>query len=180
MAYADSRTNSVPFDFYETPKYAVDKLLEVEKFEGTILEPCSGNGAISKVLEASGYQVISSDLRPEGIYGNGGVDIFSLEGIQANNLITNPPYGRKILDLVKHCLTLADQKICLLLRLAFLEAQSRYVFFKEENTLEKVYVFSKRVIMLKEGEPMTGSKMAFAWFIWNKQYKGKPFIDWLF
>ena len=105
---------------------------------------------------------------------------FFLRRYQANNLITNPPYGRKILDLVKHCLTLADQKICLLLRLAFLEAQSRYVFFKEENTLEKVYVFSKRVIMLKEGEPMTGSKMAFAWFIWNKQYKGKPFIDWLF
>lgn len=179
MAYADTRTKNVPFDFYETPKYAVDKLLEVEKFEGTILEPCSGNGAISKVLEAAGYEVISSDLRQEGIYGNGGMDIFSMEGIQANNLVTNPPYGRKILTFIKHLLTLTDKKTCLLLRLAFLEAQSRYPFFKEEDTLKNVYVFSKRVIMLKDGEPMTGSKMSFAWFVWDKEYRGRPSIDWL-
>ena len=32
-------------DFYATPDWAVDKILEVAKLEGIVMEPCSGNGA---------------------------------------------------------------------------------------------------------------------------------------
>lgn len=177
--YAINRVKNIPFDFYETPSYAVDKLLEKESFEGNILEPCSGNGAISKILEQSGYEVISSDLRTDNIYGQSGIDIFSLKGIQASNLITNPPYGRKILNLVQHSLTLADMKICLLMRLGFLEAQSRYDFFKHETTLKNVYIFSKRINMSINGDVITGGRMTFAWFVWDKRYHDRPKIDWL-
>lgn len=60
-------------DFYQTPTWAIEKLLEVVTFEGNILEPCSGNGAISKVLEEHGYNVVSQDIRDdESVYGVGG------------------------------------------------------------------------------------------------------------
>jgi len=42
----------------------------VESFEGQIWEPACGDGAISRVLEAAGYQVISTDLIDRG-YGQG-------------------------------------------------------------------------------------------------------------
>ena len=42
-------------DFYATPPIAVESLLQVESFSGKILEPCCGNGAVSKVLIEHGY-----------------------------------------------------------------------------------------------------------------------------
>lgn len=36
-------------DFYQTPYNLTRRLLEVEKFEGSILEPACGNGAIVSV-----------------------------------------------------------------------------------------------------------------------------------
>lgn len=38
------------FDFYPTPRSSVEALLQSEIFSGSILEPASGQGHISKVL----------------------------------------------------------------------------------------------------------------------------------
>jgi hypothetical protein len=64
----------------------------VETFEGSIWEPACGDGAISKVLEAAGYTVISTDLVDRG-YGHGGHDFLKSETPLGRNIITNPPYG---------------------------------------------------------------------------------------
>jgi len=58
-------------DFYPTPPAGTRALLEVESFTGPIWEPACGDGAISKVLESAGHQVISTDLIDRG-YGTGG------------------------------------------------------------------------------------------------------------
>ena len=44
-------------DFYATPAASTEALLSVEKFDGRIWEPCCGQGHISKVLSAAGYEV---------------------------------------------------------------------------------------------------------------------------
>ena len=49
-------------DFYPTPPNATQSLLDNQKFEGNIWECACGNGAMSKVMEESGYEVYSSDL----------------------------------------------------------------------------------------------------------------------
>ena len=49
-------------DYYPTPPEATESLLQVEKFEGKILEPACGEGHISKVLMSHGHQVVSNDL----------------------------------------------------------------------------------------------------------------------
>jgi hypothetical protein len=66
--------------------------LSVEHFEGTIWEPACGDGAISKVLEAAGYDVISTDLIDRG-FGQGGVDFLKTTKALGRNIVTNPPYG---------------------------------------------------------------------------------------
>lgn len=80
------------FEFYPTPPEATRALLSVEAFEGDIWEPACGDGAISKVLEAAGYQVVSTDLIDRG-YGAGGNNFLKSDKPLAKNIITNPPYG---------------------------------------------------------------------------------------
>ena len=52
-------TGKIKNGFVETPSYVTNALLENETFEGNILEPCCGKGAISKVLKDAGYNVTS-------------------------------------------------------------------------------------------------------------------------
>lgn len=167
-------------DFYQTPAFATLKLLEKETFNGSIIEPCSGQGAISKVLEGEGYSVKSCDIRnDEHVYGEKGIDIFSLNEGSFNNVITNPPYfiGKEV---VEKSLEIATDKVCMLLKLTFLESAKRYSFFKS-SPLARVHVFSNRVTMFPFGteEPKNGGTITFAWFVWDKNYIGKPQIDWI-
>ena len=53
-------------DFYPTPAFATESLLEKEQFSGTILEPACGDGAISKILESNGFSVVR-DLCGHGV-----------------------------------------------------------------------------------------------------------------
>jgi len=169
-------------DYYQTPSWAVEKLLEKEKFTGNILEPCAGAGAISKVLEAHGYEVISADIREdESVYGTTGANFLEKPAIApVGNVITNPPYCCAC-EFVKRSLEVASGKVAMLLKLTFLESVRRYEFFKN-SPLRTVYVFSSRVSMYpgnQEKQPRNGGTIAFAWFVWEPGYSGAPAIDWL-
>lgn len=58
-------------DYYATHSKATEMLLELEEFDKNIIEPCCGEGHISKVLETHGYNVRSMDLIDRG-YGEVG------------------------------------------------------------------------------------------------------------
>ena len=51
--------NRVENDFYPTPPYATNALLDREKFIGNIWECACGNGDMSEVLIKNGYNVYS-------------------------------------------------------------------------------------------------------------------------
>ena len=84
-------------DWYPTPAWGTEALLKYETFEGNILEPCCGDGSMSKVLKTTGNTVISSDLVDRG-YGEV-KDFFEVTN-KYDNIVTNPPYNiaSKILD----------------------------------------------------------------------------------
>jgi len=173
------RKNSDCIDFYQTPKWAIDKLLEREKFDGVIAEPCCGNGAISRVLEAHGYSVLSSDIRTDqAVYGDKGIDFFS-SGSLADHIVTNPPYFCAQ-EFIEHALLLATGKVAMLLKLTFLESAKRHRFF-QTAPLRTVYVFCNRVTMYPDNQPAptNGGTIAYAWFIWEKGHVGAPEIAWL-
>ena len=163
-------------DFYATPFEATQNLLNVEKFEGDIYEPCCGQGHISKVLIENSYNVESSDLVDRG-YGNTGID-FLMEYKKRDNIITNPPYGRLLMQFVRQAENIATKKIAMLLKLTFLEGKERKEFFKE-NPPVRVHVFSKRLSLMKNGESYDGGMMALAWFVWDKNSKKTTTINWL-
>jgi hypothetical protein len=166
-------------DFYPTPKCATISLLEKEKFEGNIYEPACGDGRLSIVLKEFGYDVYSSDLRDsDDIFGEKGIDFLN-QTQKFDNIITNPPFSLAG-DFIEHGLNLSNNTSLLLLRLSYLEGQSRYGMFKK-NPPSRIYVFSKRLPFFKDGIwSKSGGQFCHSWFVWDKQCENKnTIIDWL-
>ena len=168
-------------DYYATPPVAVGKLLEKETLSNLILEPACGQWHISKILEQYGKQVVSSDLINRW-YGD---QIDFLSDSFMNNwhwdIVTNPPFStaqefvEKSLSIIRE-----NRKVCMLLRIQFLEWVKRNKFF-QENPPRKVYVFSRNIRCAKNWDftNATWNASTYCWFIWEKWYKWLPEIDWI-
>lgn len=164
-------------DFYPTPPEGIEGLLAVESFDGDIWEPACGDGAISKVLEAHGYRVASSDLVDRG-YGESRTDFLMEFRPRAPNIITNPPF-KMVAPFIRQALQLSTGKVAFLLRLACLEGVDRREIY-DNSPLARVWVFSKRLTMYRAGKPTeSGGMIAFAWFVWEHGYTGKPTLGWI-
>jgi len=169
-------------DFYPTPPYATLKLLEKEIFLGTIYEPACGDGAISKILKDNypNQKIFSTDLIDRGYGENTNLDFLTYDftDFETDNIITNPPY-KYAQEFIEKSLELVDSKVAMLLKLNFLEGQKRHQLFKS-TPLKNVYVFSKRLSFDKGDEKGKGNGLlAYAWYVWEQGYEGKPMIDWI-
>lgn len=73
-------------------------------------------------------------------------------------------------------------KITMFLKLTFLEGKRRESFFQANPPL-KIHVFSFRAVVAKSEDftsiQTNGNAIAYAWFVWEKGYKGKTVVDWL-
>ena len=65
------------------------------------------------------------------------------------------------------------------LKLQTLEGQERYKKIFSKYPPRKIYVFIKRIQCAKNGLFKGSSAVCYAWFIWEKGYKGHTIIDWL-
>ena len=187
------RKKSNIFDFYETPRHATEKIInallndgEIKKDE-KILEPCSGAGAISDVLESYGFEVKSSDIQVTPyIKGEQDVDVYDIPSNSCDVVFTNPPYNLMVQkeknggSLLKEFLRISRSKVVLLLNIFFLSGQERKSML-EKSGLKHVYIHSDRLTMYPYGEqpPKNGGTKMFAWFFWDKEYKGNPTISWI-
>lgn len=168
-------------DYYATDPKAVNMLLSVEKFNPYIWECACGEGHISEELKKAGYNVWSTDLIDRG-YGDV-KDFFSFNEQTRSDLdiITNPPY-KYAKEFVEHALKVVQDgcKVAMFLKIQFLEGRARKELF-DKYPPKKVYVFSSRINCAKNGdfEKYKSSAVCYAWFIWEKGFKGHPTIGWL-
>ena len=93
-------------DYYATEPKAVEELMKVEKFNGSIWENCCGEGHLSESMIKAGYDVVSTDLVDRG-YGEGNIDFFKCNKSLADNIVTNPPYSTA-LEWTEHSLDLLE------------------------------------------------------------------------
>lgn len=179
-------SNHVPeereaFDYYATDPKAVEMLLELEQFAPVIWEPACGEGHISKVLQAHGYQVISTDLVYRGFGDPEPLDFLkeTLDGFEGD-IITNPPYSTG-LEFVQRALESVRPggKVAMFLKVQFLEGQKRGAFFKDTPP-RTVYISRSRLSCAKNGdfERFPDSAIAYAWYVWEKGFTGDPVIKW--
>ena len=166
-------------DYYATDPIAAQLLLKLECFNN-ILEPACGEGHLSKVFEAAGIKTTSSDLIDRG-YGLK-KDFFKYD-FWHGDIITNPPY-KYALEFTQHALNIIPEgnKVAMFLKLQFLETKKRKAFFLV-NPPKTLYVSSSRLICAKNANfnairSAGGSAVAYAWYVWQKGYKGQTKIAW--
>lgn len=177
---AVDRANREKDDFYPTPPRGTQALLAVETFNGPIWEPACGDGAISRELEAAGYEVISTDLVNRG-FGQSGVDFLMETKPLAPNIVTNPPFKLAV-PFVRRALDLAAGKVAVLCKLSFLEGGEkcgRKQLFAEFPP-SRVWVFQNRLSMYRSGITLdNGGTLAFAWYVWDRSHVGPTCLGWL-
>lgn len=167
-------------DFYATDPKALEMLLDLEKFSPTIWECACGEGHLSKVLIDRGYKVISSDLIDRG-YGKGGVDFLKSTKTFEGDIVTNPPY-KYAQEFIEHALDIVTEghKVVMFLKVQFLEGKARRKMF-DKHPPKKIYVSSSRLRCAMNGDFERYAKsnaVAYAWFIWEKGFKGDTVVRW--
>lgn len=173
-------------DYYATDPIAIDKLLTVEEPSHFIYECACGEGHLSERLKEKGYEVFSSDIVDRN-YGDAVVqDFFEVNKLGGLfDILTNPPY-KFAKEFVLHSLELLEEgRTCyMFLKLTFLEGKTRYKELFSKYPPKRIHVFSERVLCAKNGkfkemQDAGGSAVCYAWFVWEKGYKGKTEIDWI-
>jgi hypothetical protein len=174
-------------DLYETPAPATETLLRVERIPTHIWEPAAGRGAITRVLQARGREVVSSDIYQYDFSLDFVGDFLKQtrmpEGCSC--ILTNPPF-QWVEAFVAHALELSPLVI-MLLRLAFFEAGSgaHRKHKLRAHVLDgippaRIHVFRKRLPMMHRDEwagRKANSGMAFSWWIWDRDHTGPTTID---
>ena len=168
-----------PHDYYATPSWCVDRLLEVWRpCPGLIVEPCAGDGAVIRAVEATlGRQRwVAMEIREDAIPtlkdsgADAGLSIAvcgdflknTVEEVLARAVITNPPYSLAA-QFIEHCrLLYPGAEIAMLLRLPFLASEERLEFF-ERMGMPDVYVLPNRPSFRSKGTDSTD----YAWMIWT-------------
>lgn len=183
-------------DYYATPFNATEALLNALNECGealssdTILEPSAGEGHIVKVLKDfyPYNEIVANDIAYRssrlGIDVNGGIDFLNYEPHRKfDTIITNPPFALAQ-EFIEKALTLTNRRVIMFAKIQLLEGDKRRKMF-DNSPLKYVYVFSKRVNPLRNGEATDengkpwASTMCFAWFVWDLEYEGEPIIRWL-
>ena len=172
-------------DYYATDPQAAEMLLEIEDIDKSkpIWECASGEGHLSNVFKEHGYKVRTSDIvkRTETteILDFLSDDITDWDG----NIITNPPYKFAVQFIEKAMNILHEGTKCIMiLKLQFMEGKSRRKLF-EKYPPKTIWVSSSRIMCAKNGDFYEmikggGSAVAYAFYVWEKGYKGNTILRW--
>ena len=169
-------------DYYATEPKAVELLCELEQFAPNIWECACGGGHLAKQLKLAGYDVWASDLIDRG-FGMVNLDFLTYKGSWDGDIITNPPYKYAKEFIEKSMEVINDgSKVAMFLKIQFLEGKARKQLF-EKYPPKIIYVSSSRLLCAKNADfdgmkAGGGSAVAYAWFVWQKGFKGDTVIKW--
>jgi len=172
-----TRTNDSKFDFYPTPEYSTEKILSKIKLIEPILEPANGLGSITKVVKKYYQNITTFDINLEA-QADKYLDFFNYNDEKFNTIITNPPfkYNHKC-EFIKKALESVNENglVIMFLKLTYLESRRRKEFLTN-NPPKHIFVHSERVCLL-DGYGGKGGGVVYAWFVWEKGYKGKSMLE---
>ena len=170
-------------DFYATPAWVTESLLSHVRFRGPIWEPCCGDGAMSSVLAAHRYKVVSTDIADRG-FGTPGVDFLTCRKMPkgCRSLVTNPPYGDSgsdkgqtrssslaMLDFLRHALVLTASvqgQLALLVRLQWL-AGRRAADVLSAGPFAATVILTQRIRWFDRGPATKRAQHHHAWVVFD-------------
>lgn len=186
-------------DLYSTDPLAAELLLEQYPDLDQIWEPFCGLMHLADVFDREGKLAKASDILNrtndprieiiDFLQINNGKGLLAQKECYDLNIASNPPYLwaqaciEKALEIVPN-----GRKVCMFLKLTFLEGKARKAFFKKYPPKE-VLVCSSRIVCAMNGEftyidkngkeKKISSAVCYAWFVWEKGFKGDPIIKWI-
>ena len=167
-----------PRDYYPTPAKAVRPLVPFLAPGAKFIEPCAGDGRLSKHLEHHGLRLIrQSDIAPRGLIHDG----YSPDGIRtldaltiddrfcgdADLIITNPPWKREWLHaMIRH----------------FSDLRPTWLLFDASwpHTTQSVELMQRCVKQVSVGRikwfpnSLGNGKDDCAWYLFDKNHPGPP------
>lgn len=170
-------------DYYATDPKAAHLLMDVEPTLTNIWECACGEMHLANVFAEYGVLGRASDLANR--CGNEVWDFLSLDTLDwKGDIATNPPY-KYAQEFIEKAISIISEghKVCMFLKVTFLEGKRRKKLFKEFPP-KTIYVSSSRINCAKNGafEGMRetgGSAVAYAWYVWEKGYKGDTIVKWI-
>jgi hypothetical protein len=169
-------------DFYATPSWVTEALLQHVQFRGRVWEPCCGDGAMSSVLAEHGYDVVSTDIADRG-FGTPGVDFLGCRDVRGGcrSIVTNPPYGDSgsqagqskspmaMLGFLRHAMMLTASvqgQLALLVRLQWI-AGRRAADVLSAGPFSAVIVLTRRIRWFEIGELTNHAQHHHAWVVFD-------------
>ena len=168
-------------DFYATDPKALELFLDQTEIKLTNVWECAcGEGHLAEVLKKRNLLRKASDLINRG-YGETGINFLNYSNKWNGDILTNPPFG-EALRFCQHALYCIEDgsKVIMLMRIQFLEGQKRKSFL-QSNPPKFVYVSSSRLLLAKNADFVrynTPSANCYAWYVWEKGFKGDTSIRW--
>lgn len=151
MSQRNSEYARMAGDTYVTPKWVYEALYSVESLEPYDCAPISPSE-----------------------------DFLSVSRDWARDLVTNPPF--KLAEkFVRHALMgtkVCSRSVAMLLPHAWDTANSRRDLF-EQMPFKAKYTLTKRIRWENLEQKKNGPSMNHAWFVWDWNYEGKPFLGYL-
>lgn len=167
-------------DWYCEPRRAIDALLDVEVFDGSVYDPACGAGNIPRACLDRGLLASGTDIVDRGWKPSFQQDFLALDFTDAGHVITNPPFSLGV-EFTLKALQLVPGKVCILQRTVWLEGERRYRRLFMCNHLMRVWQFRSRISMPpgdSESAP-TGGSVSFAWFVFSRAHCGPWQGGWL-
>ena len=185
-------------DYYATPTIEALNILETIKpnlNDKIVLDNSCGGGHILEAIliyidkyNQKPSRIIGTDIKDRG-YRNDRVELYYGEEYDflsdaypfaANITIMNPPYS-VIEPFVLHSLDNTTDTILMLGRAQFLEGQSRYDKVFAQKKLKNIYHYVDRIACYKNGDftIKPSSIQAYAWFMFDNNYRGYPTLEWI-
>lgn len=169
-------------DYYATDPRAMSDLLCKERFNKKIWEPACGEGNLSEVLKAAGYDVFSTDLIDRG-YQDQTMDFLQSDIKWEGDIITNPPFKYTTQFIQKGLESLEmGGKMAMFLKINYLSGKARYKEIYSKFPPYRVYVFTGRRACSKNNLPegfKRNNGMDYCWMIWEKGMIGPTELKWI-
>ena len=161
-------------DFYPTEARVTQALIARERISGLVLEPCAGQGHISKELKRLNYTVVENDITWPG-----GWDAASWEDWRSWDYpmwtITNPPFNQAT-PILQNAYTHSIIGVAMLLRMTYLEPCKDRAEWLIKHPPTRLIILNPRPRFRADTKGQ--DSVTVAWFVWRKDDKsGNTKID---
>ena len=171
-------------DFYSTPEWVTQALLDREDLLWHVSEPACGEGALLRLLHARGWakgwdiDAASVELcRAQGLNASHSDYLGPhTDPDRVSDVVMNPPYSQAA-EFVRRALEVAAPrtKVCALLRLNFLGSSGKRMdLVGPGSCLRSVYVLARRPSFTEDGRT---DACEYCWAVWQEGHKGPATVE---